>query len=63
MKQYTHEDVTNLFKLVVDNVEQDLVHHIKHNKTDYEAYVFQLRNLDRLKAGFSHQLEEALNGN
>lgn len=60
MSEYSREDVIDLFKLVLFNVESDLVHSIKHNKTNYDDHVHQLRALDRLRAGISHQLAEEL---
>jgi hypothetical protein len=61
MRQYSLEEVKQLFENVVANVEFDLVHHIKHSKTHYEDHVNQLRVLDRLVSGFQHQLTEELN--
>lgn len=61
MIRYSHEDVRTIFTDVLNNVELDLVHHIKHSKSNTDDYVHQLRTLNRLTGGINSRLEEVLN--
>lgn len=58
VKTYTFEEMKAIYNKVLQDVEADLVHLVKHSKDHSEKAVAQLRVIDTIAAGIKQRLSE-----